>query len=38
LFFDCAGGELLRRYSETRRRTRWRWTVRRMDGIAAERS
>ena len=38
LFLDCAGGELLRRYSETRRRHPLALDRPAMDGIAAERS
>nr|WP_295374995.1 RNase adapter RapZ [uncultured Sphingosinicella sp.] len=38
LFFDCAGGELLRRYSETRRRHPLALDRPAMDGIAAERA
>ncbi len=38
LFFDCAGGELLRRYSETRRRHPLALDRPAMDGIAAERT
>jgi RNase adapter protein RapZ len=37
LFLDCAGGELLRRYSETRRRHPLALDRPAMDGIAAER-
>ncbi len=37
LFFDCAGGELLRRYSETRRRHPLALDRPALDGIAAER-
>ena len=37
LFFDCAGGELLRRYSETRRRHPLAVDRPALDGIAAER-
>ncbi len=37
VFFDCAGGELLRRYSETRRRHPLALDRPAMDGIAAER-
>jgi UPF0042 nucleotide-binding protein len=37
LFFDCAGGELLRRYSETRRRHPLALDRPAIDGIAAER-
>jgi RNase adapter protein RapZ len=37
LFLDCAGGELLRRYSETRRRHPLAIDRPAMDGIAAER-
>lgn len=37
LFFDCAGGELQRRYSETRRRHPLALDRPAMDGIAAER-
>lgn len=38
LFFDCAGGELLRRYSETRRRHPLAVDRPAIDGIAAERA
>ena len=38
LFFDCAGGELLRRYSETRRRHPLALDRPALDGIAAERA
>jgi UPF0042 nucleotide-binding protein len=38
LFFDCAGGELLRRYSETRRRHPLALDRPAIDGIAAERT
>ncbi len=38
VFFDCAGGELLRRYSETRRRHPLALDRPAMDGIAAERA
>ncbi len=38
LFFDCAGGELLRRYSETRRRHPLALDRPAIDGIAAERA
>lgn len=37
VFFDCAGGELLRRYSETRRRHPLALDRPAIDGIAAER-
>ena len=38
VFFDCAGGELLRRYSETRRRHPLALDRPAIDGIAAERA
>ena len=38
VFFDCAGGELLRRYSETRRRHPLALDRPALDGIAAERA